>query len=119
MNKNKKKVLVSINSTQNNTILIARNYLGKNIANSSIGLVLKKKRGKKSVANGAQLASESIISRLIALGYTKVLIRIKGFGKGRESALFGFTSSRLMIEEIIDITPMPHNGCRPKGAKRI
>ena len=57
MNKIKKKVVVTINSTQNNTILLAKNNLGRIIANSSIGLVLKKKRGKKSVANGAQSVS--------------------------------------------------------------
>ena len=119
MNKMKKKVVVTINSTQNNTILLAKNNLGNIIANSSIGLVLKKKRGKKSVANGAQLASESIITQLIDLDYNTVFIRIKGFGRGRESALFGFTSSILTVEQIIDVTPMPHNGCRPKRARRI
>ena len=101
------------------TILLAKNKLGNIIANSSIGLVLKKKRGKKSVANGAQLASESIITQLIDLDYNTVFIRIKGFGRGRESALFGFTSSILTVEQIIDVTPMPHNGCRPKRARRI
>ena len=119
MNKMKKKVVVTINSTQNNTILLAKNNLGNIIANSSIGLVFKKKRGKKSVANGAQLASESIITQLIDLGYNTVSIRIKGFGRGRESALFGFTSSILTVEQIMDVTPMPHNGCRPKRARRI
>lgn len=119
MNKMEKKAIVTINSTQNNTILLAKDKLGHIIARSSLGLVLKKSRGKKSVASGAQLASESIISKLIELGYSTVSIKIKGFGRGRESALFGFTSSPLMIKQIIDSTPIPHNGCRPKRARRI
>jgi len=61
MNKIEKKVIVTINSTQNNTILVAKDSLGNILANSSIGLVLKKKRGKKSVASGAQLASETYL----------------------------------------------------------
>ena len=119
MKENKIKVVVTINSTQNNTILLAKNNLGNIIANSSIGLVLKKMRVKKSVANGAQLASESMIIKLIDLGYNTVTIRIKGFGRGRESALFGFISSILIVEQILDVTPMPHNGCRLKRARRI
>ena len=119
MNKIEKKAIVTINSTQNNTILVAKDSLGNILANSSIGLVLKKKRGKKSVASGAQLASESIINKLVQLRYYQVYLKIKGFGRGRESALFGFTSSTLSIKQIIDVTPMPHNGCRLKRARRI
>ena len=115
----KGKVIVSINSTANNTIMLAKDTKNHILAMSSLGLALKKKRGKKSVASGAQLSSENIVSKLIELGYSKISLRIKGFGRGRESALFGFSSSGLIIEDILDVTPIPHNGCRLKKSRRI
>jgi small subunit ribosomal protein S11 len=111
--------IITINSTQNNTILLAKDIMGTFIAKSSLGLALKKKRGKRSVASGAQISSEIITNKLIELGYSKICIKVKGFGRGRESALFGFSSSELIIEQIMDVTPIPHNGCRPKKARRI
>ena len=111
--------IVNINSTQNNTILLAKDIMGNFIAKSSVGLALKKKRGKRSVASGAQISSEILSTKLLELGYSKIYIKVKGFGRGRESALFGFSSSDLVIEQIIDVTPMPHNGCRPKKSRRI
>jgi small subunit ribosomal protein S11 len=111
--------IITINSTQNNTILLAKDIMGTFIAKSSLGLALKKKRGKRSVASGAQISSEIITNKLIELGYSKICIKVKGFGRGRESALFGFSSSDLIIEQIMDVTPIPHNGCRPKKARRI
>ena len=115
----KGKVIISINSTANNTIILAKDTKNNILAMSSLGLALKKKRGKKSVASGAQLSSENIVSKLIELGYSKISLRIKGFGRGRESALFGFSSSGLIIEDILDVTPIPHNGCRLKKSRRI
>jgi small subunit ribosomal protein S11 len=111
--------IITINSTQTNTILLAKDIMGTFIAKSSLGLALKKKRGKRSVASGAQISSEIITNKLIELGYSKICIKVKGFGRGRESALFGFSSSELIIEQIMDVTPIPHNGCRPKKARRI
>ncbi len=118
-NTNKSIAIININSTQNNTILLAKDIMGKHIISSSVGLALKKKRGKRSVASGAQTSSEIISSKLIELGYSKVYIKVKGFGRGRESALFGIASSGLAIEQLMDITPIPHNGCRKKKARRI
>ena len=117
--KQKNKVIVTINSTANNTILLARDINNNILTQSSLGLVLKKKRGKKSVASGAQLSSEYVITKLIEQGYSEVSLRVKGFGRGRESALFGFSSSTLRVEEILDVTPAPHNGCRLKKSRRI
>jgi small subunit ribosomal protein S11 len=116
---NKTTAIITINSTQNNTIMLAKDLMGNHIMASSVGLVLKKKKGKRSISNGAQLSSETIASRLLDLNYSNVFIKIKGFGRGRESALFGFSSSGLTIEEILDITPIPHNGCRPKKVRRL
>jgi small subunit ribosomal protein S11 len=115
----KNTAIVNINATQNNTIFLAKNVMGNHIALMSIGLALRKKRGKRSVVNGAEISSEIISTKLIELGYSKLLIKLKGFGRGRESALFGFSSSGLIIEQVIDVTPVPHNGCRPKKSRRI
>ena len=91
-NKKTNVAIITINSTQNNTIMLAKNFSGKHIATSSLGLALKKKRGKRSVASGAQLSSEILSSKLLELGYSNVFIKVKGFGRGRESALFGCSS---------------------------
>jgi small subunit ribosomal protein S11 len=118
-NNNKDIAIITINSTQNNTILLAKDIDGKQIASTSSGLVLKKKRGKRSVASGAQLSSETLAIKLIELGYSKLYVKVRGFGRGRESALFGFASSGLIIEQLMDVTPIPHNGCRQKKSRRI
>jgi small subunit ribosomal protein S11 len=111
--------IITISSTQNNTHLLAKNLQGKHLGMFSLGLVIKKKRGKRSVAMGAQLCSEEIANKLIDLGYSKLYIKVKGCGRGRESALFGLLSSGLIIEQIMDVTPIPHNGCRQKKSRRI
>ena len=118
-NSKKSIAIITINSTQNNTLLLAKDVEGNHIASTSLGLALKKKRGKRSVASGAQLSSEIIATKLIELGYSNLYIKVKGFGRGRESALFGFASSGLIIEQLMDVTPVPHNGCRQKKARRI
>jgi small subunit ribosomal protein S11 len=115
----KKLAIITINSTQNNTILFVRDSLGNFITKSSAGLALKKKRGKRSIASAAQISSELISTKLMDLGYSKVCIKVKGFGRGRESALFGFSSSSLKIKKIMDVTPIPHNGCRQKKRRRL
>jgi len=111
--------IININSTQNNTLLLAKDIMGNHITSASLGLSLKKKRGKRSVVSGAQLSSEIMASKLIELGYSSLYIKVKGFGRGRESALFGFASSGLIIKQLMDITPTPHNGCRQKKSRRI
>lgn len=111
--------IITINSTQNNTLLLAKNLQGKHLGITSLGLALKKKRGKRSVAMGAQLSSEDIANKLIDLGYSRLYIKVKGCGRGRESALFALVSSGLIIEQLMDVTPIPHTGCRQKKSRRI
>lgn len=110
--------IIHINSTQNNTILTASNLDKQVISSKSMGLVAKK-RGKRSVPNGALLTGESLGNLLIEKGFVSSQIRIKGFGSGRESAIQGLLSSGLQVNEIIDVTQMPHNGCRPPKRRRI
>jgi small subunit ribosomal protein S11 len=110
--------IIHINSTQNNTILTASNLDNQVISTKTMGLSTKK-RGKRSVPNGALLTGESLGSLLVDKGYSLIQIRIKGFGSGRENAIQGLITSGLKVAEILDITQVPHNGCRPPKRRRI
>ena len=110
--------IIHVNSTQNNTILTANDLNDTVITTKSLGLVTKK-RGKRSVPNGALLTGESLGSFLMDKGFSNAQIRIKGFGSGRENAIQGLVSSGLKVVEILDMTQIPHNGCRPKKRRRI
>lgn len=110
---------IHINSTRNNTILTATNNKGAVIATKTIGNVLKSKRGKRSVPQGALLSGEVLGSLLLERGFLKSFVKVKGFGNGRENAIQGLISSGLDITQIVDITTYPHNGCRARKARRI
>jgi small subunit ribosomal protein S11 len=111
--------IVHINSTLNNTILTAMDLEKKTLKSRSLGAVLKSKRGKRSIAHGSQLAGESLGISLKDIGFLKCQIRVKGFGNGRQSAIQGLVSSGLFITDIIDVTNIPHNGCRPPKRRRL
>ena len=110
--------IININSTQNNTILTATNLSGIVITTISQGFFIKK-RGKRSVPQGALLSGENIASFLLNKGFLISQIRIKGFGSGRENAIQGILQTGLKVAEIIDITSVPHNGCRPRKSRRL
>jgi small subunit ribosomal protein S11 len=112
-------VVITINATQNNTLILAKGIMGNFIGSASLGMAIKNKRGKGSVLLGAQISSEILLTKLLELGYLRAYIKVKGFGRGRDSALFGLASSDLIVEHLIDVTPMPHNGCRLKKSRRI
>lgn len=118
-NKIKDVCIIRVNSTQNNTILTATNLNKEVVSTMSMGLVTKSKRGKKSVPHGAMLTGESLGSLLLDKGFKTAQVHIKGFGNGRENAIQGLLSSGLSIMEILDITQVPHNGCRPPKRRRI
>lgn len=111
--------VIHINSTQNNTIITAHNIEGSLIKSSSLGCVLKSKRGKKSVPQGALLSGETLGAFLMEEGYSVGQLRIKGFGNGRENAVQGLSRSGFSISDILDITRGPHNGCRPAKSRRL
>jgi small subunit ribosomal protein S11 len=117
--KNKDIVIININSTKNNTLLLAKNIWGKHIMSTSVGIALKKKKGKRVVVFGAQASSETLSTKLIDLGYARAYLRIKGYGKGRETTLYNLSCSALAIEHLLDSTSRPHNGCRAKKSRRI
>ena len=107
-----------ISSTFNNVIVTLTNNIGQVISWSSAG-----KSGfrgsKKNTPYAAQVAAEDAAKTAYDLGLRKVKAYVKGPGAGRESAIRTIPGAGIDVTEIIDVTPMPHNGCRPKGRRKV
>ena len=101
-----------IQSTFNNTIVTITDLSGNVIAWSSSGLQ-GFKGSRKSTPFAAQMAAEDVVRKAKEQGMRKVQVYIKGPGAGRESALRSLQLAGLTITMIRDVTPVPHNGCRP------
>lgn len=107
-----------IKATFNNTIVCITDSYG-NVINWGSGGKVGYKGSKKNTAFAAQTAMSDIAKESMGLGLKKVHVVIKGPGAGRESAVRALNAAGLEILSIKDITPVPHNGCRPKKARRI
>lgn len=107
-----------ISSTFNNIIIALTNNVGQVISWSSAG-----KSGfrgsKKNTPYAAQVAAEDAAKVAFDAGLRKVKVYVKGPGAGRESAIRTINQAGIEVTEIIDVTPMPHNGCRPKGRRKV
>jgi small subunit ribosomal protein S11 len=77
------------------------------------------KGSKKNTPYAAQMAAEECTKLAFELGLRKVKVFVKGPGSGRESAIRAISNSGVEVTEIIDVTPMPHNGCRPPSRRRV
>ena len=110
--------IAHINSTFNNTIITITDTTGNTISWSSSG---NKgfKGSRKSTPFAAQLAAEEAGKKAMEHGMKYVEVVIKGPGNGRESAIRALGSTGLNITVIKDITPIPHNGCRPSKRRRV
>jgi small subunit ribosomal protein S11 len=107
-----------IQSTFNNIIIALTNNTGQVISWSSAGK--KGFRGsKKNTPYAAQVAAEDCSKEAFELGLRKVKVFVKGPGGGRESAIRTIAGAGIEVTEIVDITPMPHNGCRPPKRRRV
>ena len=107
-----------IHSSFNNIIVSLANDNGEVISWSSAGK--KGFRGsKKNTPYAAQTASEECAKIAYDLGLRKVKVYVKGPGNGRESAIRSIASMGIQVTEIVDVTPMPHNGCRPAKRRRV
>ncbi len=107
-----------IHSSFNNIIITLTNNDGQVISWSSAGK--KGFRGsKKNTPYAAQVAAEECAKVAYDLGVRKVKVFVKGPGTGRESAIRSISGVGIEITEIIDVTPMPHNGCRPPKRRRV
>ncbi|HXK48911.1 MAG TPA: 30S ribosomal protein S11 [Clostridiales bacterium] len=107
-----------IKATFNNTLLCLSDSYG-NIINWSSGGKVGYKGSKKNTSFAAQMASDQIAKEAMGLGLRKVNVIVKGPGAGRESSIRALNAAGLEILSIKDITPVPHNGCRPKKKRRI
>jgi len=120
----KRKVLVEaigeahIHASFNNIIVSLTNKRGDVIAWSSAGK-LGFRGSKKNTPYAAQLAAEDCSKVAFEEGLRKVKVYVKGPGNGRESAMRAIHNSGIIISEIIDVTPLPHNGCRPPKRRRV
>lgn len=109
--------IVHINATFNNTIVTITDEAGNTLAFSSGGNV-GQKGSRKSTPFAAQLAAEKAAERAVEHGVKRVKVVVKGPGAGRETAIRALQKLDLVVTSITDITPLPHNGCRPPKARR-
>lgn len=106
-----------LNATFNNIIISLTNSAGQVISWSSAGK-MGFRGSKKNTPYAAQLAAADCAKVAADLGLRKVKVYVKGPGAGRESAIRTIATSGIEVTEIVDITPMPHNGCRPPKRRR-
>eukprot|EP01006_Ploeotia_vitrea_P012411 TRINITY_DN32908_c0_g1_i1.p2 TRINITY_DN32908_c0_g1~~TRINITY_DN32908_c0_g1_i1.p2 ORF type:complete len:129 (+),score=0.90 TRINITY_DN32908_c0_g1_i1:1084-1470(+) len=107
-----------IQATFNNVIISLTNNAGQVISWSSAGK--KGFRGsKKNTPYAAQVAAEDAAREAHDFGLRRVKVYVKGPGAGRESAIRSLHNSGIEVTEIIDVTPLPHNGCRPPKRRRV
>src|SRR5574340_1053468 len=116
--KNISEGIVHIQSTFNNTIVTITDLAGNVLAWSSAGLQ-GFKGSRKSTPFAAQMAAEDAVKKAKEQGVRKVQVYVKGPGSGRESALRSLQVAGLNISLIRDVTPVPHNGCRPPKRRRV
>ncbi len=110
--------VVHIQSTFNNTIITITDAAGNVIAWSSAG-VQGFKGSRKSTPFAAQLAAENAVKKAMEHGMKSVEVYVKGPGSGREAALRSLQAAGLKVVMIKDVTPIPHNGCRPPKRRRV
>jgi small subunit ribosomal protein S11 len=110
--------VVHIQSTFNNTIVTITDPVGNVIAWSSAG-VQGFKGSRKSTPFAAQLAAEDAAKKAMEHGMKNVEVYVKGPGSGRESALRSLQAAGFNVLMIKDVTPIPHNGCRPPKRRRV
>jgi len=105
-------------STFNNTIVTITDPSGNTVSWSSAGNQ-GFKGSRKSTPFAAQTAADAAAKRAIEMGMQKVEVYVKGPGAGREAAVRALQSAGLEVELIKDVTPIPHNGCRPSKRRRV
>ncbi len=107
-----------IQSTFNNTIITITDKEGNVIAWGSSGAA-RFKGSRKGTPYAAQLAAQDAARQSMNDGLRKVEVYIKGPGSGREAAIRALQASGLTVTSIRDVTPIPHDGCRPRGRRRV
>jgi len=116
--KNVVRAIVHIKATFNNTLITITDLDGNTVCSSSTGCV-GFKGSRKSTPFAAQRAAQRCAGAAMRNGVREVEIRVKGPGSGRESAISALQQAGLRIASIEDVTPLPHNGCRPPKRRRV
>lgn len=120
----KRKVIVDaighahIHSSFNNIIITITNSQGQAVSQSSAGK-MGFRSSKKNTPYAAQMAAQDCAKVAYDAGMRKVKVYVKGPGNGRESAIRTIHGAGIEVLEIVDVTPMPHNGCRPPKRRRV
>ena len=107
-----------VKATYNNTIVTLTDLTGNVISWASAGMA-GFKGPKKSTPYAAQIIARIAVEKAKEMGLTEVSVFVKGVGTGRESAIRALNANGLIISSIKDVTPIPHNGCRPKKPRRV
>jgi small subunit ribosomal protein S11 len=107
-----------VQSSFNNTVITITDLSGNVIAWSSAGSN-GFKGAKKATPYAAQISAEAAVNKALLYGIEKLHVFVKGIGAGREQAIRGLHANGVNIESITDVTPVPHNGCRPRKSRRV
>jgi small subunit ribosomal protein S11 len=110
--------IAHIKATFNNTIISITDRQGNALVYSSAGMV-GFSGSKKATPFAAQIAATDVAKKAKEIGIKEVEVRVKGPGSGRESAIRAIQAAGLNVTSIKDVTPIPHNGCRPKKQRRV
>jgi small subunit ribosomal protein S11 len=116
--RNVTRAIAHIKATFNNTTVTVTDVNGDVLCWATAG-TSGFKGSRKSTPFAAQRAAETCAERAAKFGVKEIEVRVKGPGSGRESAITGLQSSGLTIKAIEDVTPLPHNGCRPPKRRRV
>jgi small subunit ribosomal protein S11 len=112
------KGIVHVKATFNNTIITITDPSGNVLCQDSAGTI-GFKGSRKSTPFAAQRAAEACADKAIKMGMHEVEVRVSGPGSGRESAITALQAAGLKVTSIEDVTPIPHNGCRPPKRRRV
>ncbi|MGQ9605321.1 MAG: 30S ribosomal protein S11 [Thermogutta sp.] len=110
--------IVHIKTTFNNTLVTVTDVKGETLCWASAG-TSGFKGSRKSTPFAGQMAAQQAAEKAIKMGLKEVDVKVKGPGSGRESAITALQTAGLNIKSIEDVTPLPHNGCRPRKRRRV
>ncbi len=110
--------VVHVRATFNNTLVTITDPAGEVLCSASCG-TMGFKGSRKSTPFAAQRAAENVAIQARKMGMNEVDVRIKGPGSGREGAVTALQAAGLRVLSIEDVTPIPHNGCRPRKRRRV
>jgi small subunit ribosomal protein S11 len=116
--RNVRRGIVHICASFKNTKVTVTDLHGNSLCWASGGTV-GYQNSKKKTSYAGQLAGEECAGKAIKMGMREIEVRVKGAGAGRESAIRGLQGAGMQISAIVDVTPLPHNGCRPRKKRRI